>query len=275
MKWFVERKLRPEGLTPDPELMLRGKLAHAVLEATLLGLRERGGSSRVDAGTLPLARELATAALERLERDPIMEMSRDPRRQRALAHRLRADVLRYLEHAAGDGTVLEPDALEVAFGESDDGLPALELAGGVRIGGRIDRVDTGPGGEAIVYDYKGRNAPDSASWRRERKYQIALYVLAARDVLGLDPIGGLYQPLGGRDQRPRGLVLDGADPGLETVCTDRHDRAGFDAIVDGVLEDVLCAVGELREGALEPRPQSCGWNGTGCVYPTICRCCAA
>jgi hypothetical protein len=232
----------------------------------------------VDAGTLALARELATAALERLQRDPIMEMSRDPRRQRALAHRLRADVLRYLDHAASDGTALEPDALEVAFGEGDDGLPALELAGGVRIGGRIDRVDTGAGGDpnqAIVYDYKGRNAPDSASWRRERKYQIALYVLAARDVLGLDPIGGLYQPLGGRDQRPRGLVLDGADPGLETVATDRHDRDGFDAIVDGVLEDVLCAVGELREGALEPRPQSCGWNGTGCVYPTICRCSAA
>jgi superfamily I DNA/RNA helicase/RecB family exonuclease len=278
VKWFVERRLRPEGLTPDPELMLRGKLAHAVLEATLLGLRERSGSARVDAGTLALARELATAALERLQRDPIMEMSRDPRRQRALAHRLRADVLRYLDHAASDGTALEPDALEVAFGEGDDGLPALELAGGVRIGGRIDRVDTGAGGDpnqAIVYDYKGRNAPDSASWRRERKYQIALYVLAARDVLGLDPIGGLYQPLGGRDQRPRGLVLDGADPGLETVATDRHDRDGFDAIVDGVLEDVLCAVGELREGALEPRPQSCGWNGTGCVYPTICRCSAA
>ncbi len=275
VKWFVERRLTPEGLTPDPELMLRGKLAHAVLEATLLGLRERTGSSRLDADTLAPARELATVALERLERDPIMEMSRDPRRQRALAHRLRADVLRYLEHAANDGSELVADALEVAFGEGDDGLPALELAGGVKIGGRIDRIDKGRGGEAIVYDYKGRNAPDSASWRRERKYQIALYVLAARDVLGLDPIGGLYQPLGGRDQRPRGLVLDGADPGLDTVATDRHDREGFDAIVQGVLDDVLCAVGELRSGALEPRPQSCGWNGTGCVYPTICRCSAA
>jgi hypothetical protein len=229
----------------------------------------------MDPATLPLARELATAALARLECQPLMEMSRDPRRQRALAHRLRADVLRYLEHAANDGSELEPAALEVAFGDEEGALPALELAGGVRIGGRIDRVDKGPAGEAIVYDYKGRNAPDSASWRRERKYQIALYVLAARDVLGLDPIGGLYQPLGGRDQRPRGLVLDGADPGLDTVATDRHDREAFDAIVDGVLEDVLCAVGELREGALQPRPHSCGWNGTGCVYPTICRCSAA
>jgi RecB family exonuclease len=145
----------------------------------------------------------------------------------------------------------------------------------VRIRGRIDRVDSGPGGEAIVYDYKGRNAPEAACWREKRKYQIALYVLAARDVLGLEPIGGLYQPLGGRDQRPRGLVLDDADPGLTTVVTDRRAREDFDAVLDGVLEDVLRAIGELRSGSLEPRPQSCGWNGAGCTYPTICRCAAA
>ena len=202
-------------------------------------------------------------------------MSRDPSRQRALVHRLRADLLRYLEHAADDGSELEPAALEVVFGGAGDGHPALELAGGVRIGGRIDRIDTGPGGEAIVYDYKGRNVKESACWRRERKYQIALYILAAREVLGLDPIGGLYQPLGGKDQRPRGLMLAGADPDLDVVATDRHPREDFDAIVGGVVQDVLGAVGELRSGALQPRPHSCGYNGSGCAYPTICRCAAA
>ena len=70
-------------------------------------------------------------------------------------------------------------------------------------------------------------------------------------------------------------MLDGADPGLQTVATDRHGRAAFDEIVEGVREDVLCAVRELRAGALQPRPQTCGWNGTGCVYPTICRCSAS
>ena len=277
MKWFVERRLDPEGLTPDPELMLRGQLAHAVLERTLNGLREQTGSARLDEATLALARELATEALERLRRSPRLQMSADPSRQRALARRLRSDLERYLEHAAADGSELQPRSLEVVFGGRDDagGHPPLELGDGVRIGGRIDRIDAGPGDAAIVYDYKGRNAPDAASWRRERKYQIALYVLAARDVLGLQPIGGLYQPLGGRDQRPRGLVLAGEDPGLQTVATDRRERADFDAVIGGVVEDVLAAVGELRAGALEPRPQTCGWNGAGCVYPTICRCNAA
>jgi len=275
VKWFVERRLDPEGLTPDPELMLRGQLAHAVLERTVAGLREQAHSARLDRAALPLARELAIAALDDLRRRPRLQMSRDPSRQRALVHRLRADLLRYLEHAADDGSELEPAALEVVFGGAGDGHPALELAGGVRIGGRIDRIDTGPGGEAIVYDYKGRNVKESACWRRERKYQIALYILAAREVLGLDPIGGLYQPLGGKDQRPRGLMLAGADPDLDVVATDRHPREDFDAIVGGVVQDVLGAVGELRSGALQPRPHSCGYNGSGCAYPTICRCAAA
>ena len=275
VKWFVERRLTPEGLTPDPELMLRGELAHRVLEATLTGLREQTGSARLTAETLPLARTLAIAALEELQRRPRLEMSPDPSRQCALARRLRSDLERYLAHAAHDGSELEPSALEVEFGTRADGLPALELSEDVRIGGRIDRVDRGPSGETIVYDYKGRNAPDAATWRRERKYQVAMYVLAARDVLGLDPVGGLYQPLGAKDQRPRGLVLAGADPGLDTVATDRREREDFDATIAGVVEDVLGAVGELRAGRLAPRPQTCGWNGTGCVYPTICRCSAS
>ena len=272
VKWFVERMLVPEGLTPDPEALLRGALTHSVLEAVMRGLIEATGSGRLDAATLPAARELAAAALGHFAATEQMTMSRDPSRQRAMEHRLRADVLRYLEHAAGDGSQLLPAELEVDFGGPADPYGALELAGGVRLRGRIDRVDTNAAGEALVYDYKGRVAVESANWRAKRKYQVALYLLVAREVLGLDPIGGLYQPIGGREPRARGLVRDDADPGLRTVRTDRRAREEFDAIVDGVLEDVLAAVDELRAGALQPRPSTCTYNDKGCAYPTICRC---
>ncbi|MEA2222339.1 MAG: hypothetical protein QOH83_715 [Solirubrobacteraceae bacterium] len=275
VKWFVERMLRPEGLTPDPEAMLRGSLTHCVLEAVVRGLIETTASGRLDAATLPAARELAAAAIERFQGTEQITMSRDPSRQRAMEHRLRADVLRYLEHAATSGSLLAPSALEVDFGGDDDEHAALELPGGVRLRGRIDRVDTGADGTALVYDYKGRMTVESANWRAKRKYQVALYMLAARDVLGLDPVGGLYQPIGGRDQRARGLLLDDADPGLTAVRTDRRTADEFDAIVDGVLEDVLAVVAELRAGALAPRPDTCTYNDKGCAYPTICRCEAA
>jgi len=275
VRWFVERRLDPEGLQPDPELMLRGALAHAVLEATLRGLVEQAGSARVTPATLALAIGLADAALDRCAGTVEFRISADPRRQRALAHRLRSDVRRYLEHAAAEQSPLAPELLEVAFGASGGAHPPLSLGDGVALSGRIDRIDVGAGGEALVLDYKGRNVVESAGWRRERKFQVALYIVAARELLGLEPIGGLYQPLGGKDQRARGLVLADADPGLDVVRNDRRPREEFDAIVDGVLEDVRRAVGELRAGALEPRPQSCAWNGAGCSYPTICRCEAA
>jgi len=275
VKWFVERRLQPEGLTPDPEAMLRGALTHTVLEAIMRGLIDATGSGLLSPATLPHARRLAAAALERFEGTDAMVMSRDPSRQRAMEHRLRSDVLRYLEHAADDASGLVPRELEVDFGGPNDVHPPLELPGGVRLRGRIDRVDTDAAGHALVLDYKGRIAVESAHWRTKRKYQVALYLLAARDVLGLEPLGGLYQPIGGRDPRARGLVRDDADPGLRTVRTDRHPREAFDAIVEGVLEDVLAAVAELRAGLLEPRPSTCSYNDKGCMYPTICRCEAA
>lgn len=275
VKWFVERLLDPAGLQPDPELMLRGAYAHLLLETTLRGLAERTGSARLTPTTLPLARELAADALQRLAQDAKLTMSRDPSRQRALAHRLRSDLLRYLEYAASDGSQFEPTEFELDFGGPADERPPLELGDGVRLRGRIDRIDVGGDGQAIVYDYKGRIAVESAKWREKRKFQVALYLLVARDVLGLDPVGGLYQPLGGRDQRPRGLLLEGAEPALGSVANDRRPRAGFDAIVDGVLDDVREAVAELRAGALQPRPESCAYNDGGCQYPTICRCEAA
>jgi ATP-dependent helicase/DNAse subunit B len=273
VRWFVERMLKPEGLTPDPETLLRGALTHTVLEAVIRGLMSAGGG-RLDEATLPAARELAVAAMKRFEGTEQFIMSRDPSRQRAMEHRLRSDVLRYLEHAATCGSELVPDALEVAFGP-DDEHPALELGEGMRLSGRIDRVDVGPDGSALVYDYKGRMTVESANWRAKRKYQVALYMLAARDVLGLDPVGGLYQPIGGRDQRARGLLREDADLGLKAVRTDRRPPQEFEAIVDGVLEDVLAVVAELRAGALVPRPDTCSYNDKGCMYPTICRCEAA
>src|SRR5215211_2421502 len=41
VRWLVESVLKPERAEPDPEPMRKGSLAHAVLETTLRGLKER------------------------------------------------------------------------------------------------------------------------------------------------------------------------------------------------------------------------------------------
>jgi anti-anti-sigma factor len=147
-------------------------------------------------------------------------------------------------------------------------------AGGeLRLAGRIDRIDAVPGGrEAIVYDYKGRSKPPSqARWLAEAKLQIGLYMLALPHLIGREAAGGLYQPLGAEDPRPRGLLREDADPSLDAVHTDRLPDDEFRARLDEVLAAALEAVRGIRAGALEPRPDTCAWNG-GCAHPSICRC---
>jgi ATP-dependent helicase/DNAse subunit B len=271
VKWFVERLLSPGVLEPDPEPMLRGELAHAVLEDALRALSAGGPLTPAH---LDDARAHVRAALDRHADDARISPSAE--RRRAALRRLEVDLLRYVEHAAHAGSALAPTYFELRFGGPDDPLGAAELAGGeLRLAGRIDRVDVGPGGEAIVYDYKGKGAPAQAKWLEEARLQIGLYLLALPHLLDLDAVGGLYQPLGRDDDgRPRGLLLDGADPGLASFGTDRVDAEAFDERLAEVLDAALAAVRGIRSGALAPNPGRCAYGG-GCAHPTICRCEAA
>jgi ATP-dependent helicase/DNAse subunit B len=272
VKWFVERLLRPSALEPDPEPMLRGELAHRVLEDALRALS--AGGPLVPA-RLDEARAHLRAALDAHADDA--RISPNPERRRAALRRLEADLLRYVEQAAHAGSAFTPSEFELRFGGEDDPLGPADLAGGeLRLQGRIDRIDvSADGGEAIVYDYKGKGAPPQAKWLDDARLQVGLYLLALPQLLELEAVGGLYQPLGRDDDgRPRGLLRDGADPGLASVVTDRLAPEDFDARLRDVLDAALQAVRGIRSGKLVPEPRACAYGG-GCAHPSICRCEAA
>ncbi len=271
VKWFVERHLRPEALVPDPEPMIRGELAHRVLEHALSSLAEDGGLSPA---RLPEARALVRAALDEHRDD--FKISPNPERLRSALRRLEVDLVRYIEFAAHAGSAFAPSRFEVKFGQAEDPFPPLELDGGaLRLAGRIDRIDVDASGrDAIVYDYKGKTATAQAKWLEEGKLQIALYLLTVRHVLGLEPVGGLYQPLGGTEARPRGAVLKDADQGLQAFGTDRVDEERLEELLSACADAARTAVAEIRAGALEPAPERCAYTG-GCAHPTICRCVSA
>ena len=114
-------------------------------------------------------------------------------------------------------------------------MPPLDL-GEVRIHGQIDRVDVTPDRRfGVVYDYKtGSRAWAAAKLAEEGKLQLQLYARALRDLWGIEPIGGLYHPLGARDDpRPRGFVATGieATEVLDLARTDRleHEDVERDA----------------------------------------------
>jgi RecB family exonuclease len=132
----------------------------------------------------------------------------------------------------------------------------------------VDRIDVDGAGHAMVRDYKGRQVSAGARWAQDRKLQAALYALAAREMLGLEPAGALYQPVGHRDVRPRGLVRDDM-PG-RYVNGDVVDAATFEAAVSAAREAAARAATDLRAGRIRACPADCLPRG-GCAYPAICR----
>ncbi len=275
VKWYVESLLSPGELDPEAEPLAQGGLAHEALSDTLEGLRAITGSARVQEATLPAALGLLEEALERHER--VRSLSVSPERRAAIARRLRVDLARYLSYAADTAGPLEPAHLELGFGftaedERGDGstLGPLELGDGVRMRGRIDRVDRTPAGEAVLIDYKSGRVSPVRRWAEEGKLQLPLYMLAVEQLLGVAAVAGLYQPLSGKLQA-RGVIDADAELELEAVRTDVLEHEAVRELLDGAARTACEIAAQAGAGALQARPSSCAWGG-GCSYPSICRC---
>jgi ATP-dependent helicase/DNAse subunit B len=269
VKWLVERELQPGKLEPDPDALARGSYMHSVLEEVLSRL---GGP--VTPESLPRALELLDAVLD--EQPHGIAFGRGEAVRAGWARTVAADLRRYLAQEARDGSTWPIYGLELRFGFDDEpergSLPALELGDDVRLRGIIDRVDADSDGHAVVRDYKSGSArPEhqGARWATDRQLQVALYMIAVRELLGLEPVAGLYQPLGGGDLRARGVFLAGAAPGQTLVANDGRDPEQLDELLDEARERALVLAERLRGGSLRPCPATCSRDG--CSYPGICR----
>ena len=230
------------------------RLVHARHARACAAGARRAGDTRA----LPRAGELLDELLGDLPGD-IAPGSPPGVRAAALAM-IGADLHRYLEHEARSGADWRPAALEQRFGfdDDEDSLPALELVDGderVRVRGAIDRIDVDRSGrQAMVRDYKSgsvRAEFQGTKWADERRLQVGLYMLAVRELTGLEPVAGLYQPLARRRaapsrRLPRGRRADDQSvqqrcpvprgtrraaarrsrPGDRAGCAAAHGRAG-------------------------------------------------
>jgi hypothetical protein len=197
-----------------------------------------------------------------------------------------ADLRRYLDFEASGNSGWGQAGLELRFGfegpnspEQDPAavtsLPPLILGEGstqLRVRGVIDRIDTDGHGNAMVRDYKsGRPSAKQRGdrWSEDRRLQVALYMLVVRELLGMRPVAGLYQPLSGSEIKPRGVFMSTAQIGVPTVATDARAPEEIDAVLDDAVERALALAERLREGDLTPCPETCSRDG--CAYPGICR----
>jgi ATP-dependent helicase/DNAse subunit B len=270
VKWLVEDLLKPDELEPDPEAMVRGSYAHEVLQHTYRRLREETGERRVTHGNLAEAERILLDELR--ERRSDFRLSPKQTRVRAAARRLEFDLLRYLRSEADSDTRFEPAELELEFGFGDGGEP-VEIEGGLRLRGRIDRVDV-KDDMALVIDYKTGRSVDRykvASWEPENRFQAALYMLVVERLLGLRAAGGVYVALASDDPRPRGMVAaDVEELGSGYFDNDRLNAEDFRDKLDWALKRIRETDARMRSGEICSVPDRCDWNG-GCKYPSICR----
>ncbi len=246
--WFVERYLRPSTIDKEIDRMLRGSILHAALQRFYSRLPSAvPGADRVTPENVEAAfvlmRECVADAVETGLRIEAGDLDR-----RELEQGLQRDLEQLVRDEAASASPLVPRHLEVSF-------RSFELEPGVLVSGKIDRVDGEPmGAQGIVIDYKSGAASSAAEIRDRDLLQLPLYMLVLRRQLGLEPIGGVYVPVGG-GRRPRGMLRAGPEavPGFSP--RDYLEPDVFDEAVDAARTTAVGLVERIRVGDVRHDPQ--------------------
>jgi ATP-dependent helicase/nuclease subunit B len=257
--WFFERVIEPRQIDRRVDALLRGSVAHTTLHRFYAGLPKATGGERVTEERLDDALELLGECLEGALAGVRMEMTELERSE--LEQSLRRDLEQLVRDEAKLQLPLVPRRFEVGFG-TERSAPelqrGLDLGDGIRLSGKIDRIDVDPASaRGIVQDYKsGRTGHSAAEIEKELRLQIPLYMLVLRDLVGIEPLGGLYRPLAG-ERRARGLLRlearDDAVPGF--AKNDYLDEDAFWGQVEGAKELARGFVQRIRAGDVQHDPK--------------------
>jgi ATP-dependent helicase/nuclease subunit B len=272
--WLVDRLVSPRTIDGEVDARQRGSVAHRALHRFFTELPKRLGAETLDAERLDdaigLMRECVVEAVDRVGLD-LSDLQRHE-----LEQGLARDLERFVRHEVELGWHLVPRRFEVSFG-SDRSPP--ELQGGLDLGdftvsGKIDRVDVDPfSASGIVQDYKsGKTAHSAAKIESELRLQIPLYLLVLRDLIGIEPMGGLYRALGA-DRQARGLVRadarEDAVPGLsERDYVDEETFWGHVERAQGLAREF---VRRIRTGDVRHDPRGGGGCHSWCELAPMCR----
>ena len=269
--WFIERVLDPRTIDGQVDARLRGSIAHQTLFKFFSGLPKRVGAERVEPerldDSLAFLRECLAEAIEGGVWIELGELQRSE-----LEESLWRDLENFVREEAESPLGLVPRRFEVSFG-SDRSAPELQRGleiDGFALAGKIDRIDLDPfSARGIVQDYKsGKTAHSAAKIESELRLQIPLYMLVLRDLVGIEPLGGLYRALAG-ERHARGLLRAEAEedvPGFSR--RDYLDEDAFWAQTERAKEHAVRFVERIRAGDVQhdpkggfPCPHWCGlWS---------------
>jgi len=272
--WFIERIVDPRSIDSRPDARLRGSIAHTALHKFFAGLPKALGIDRVEPAQLEDAVTFLHQCLdEALASGLWLELTDVERNE--LEQALRRDLEHFVRKDAELGLPFVPRRFEVAFG-SERAAPELQSGldlGGFALSGKIDRIDVDPfSARGIVQDYKsGKTAFSAAKIESELRLQIPLYMLVLRDLVGIEPLGGLYRALAG-ERDARGLLRAEAReelPGF--VSTDYLDEDEFWRQVETGRERATSLVGRIRDGDVRHDPKGGFPCPSWCELWSMCR----
>jgi ATP-dependent helicase/DNAse subunit B len=272
--WLIERVVDPKTIDAEADALVRGKVAHQALYAFYSGLPKELGSDRVSAENL----DAALAFLERCLDDALrtgVRLDLGAVDAAELRESLWADLARFAREESASELVLLPRRFEVGFG-SERSAPelqrGLELGDGLFLSGKIDRIDVDPfSARGMVQDYKsGKGSHSARQIETEGRLQVPLYMLVLRDLVGIEPLGGVYRALSG-SRGARGMLRAEAREELPGFADrDYLDEEAFWGQVEGARSRALAAAQRMRAGdvAHDPRGGDCpAW----CDLWTMCR----
>jgi ATP-dependent helicase/nuclease subunit B len=272
--WFIDRMVDPKTIDPEVDARLRGSIAHSALFKFFTGLPKALGSDRIHPEQVEDAVRLMRECLSQALAGVRLEMTELQRQE--LEQTLARDLERLVRVEATSDSPLEPRQFEVSFG-SERSAPelqrGLELGEKIVLSGKIDRIDVEPlSARGIVQDYKaGKHAPSAREMEKELRLQIPLYMLVLRDLVGIEPLGGLYRPLSG-GRRPRGLLRSDAKSDVLAGYSrnDYLDDEAFWAQVETARTTARELAGHIRAGNVRHNPKG-GECPTWCDLWPMCR----
>jgi ATP-dependent helicase/DNAse subunit B len=246
--WFVERVVRAEDMDYELDKQLFGQMLHSVLSATYRRLNNQG-LLPLRLADFQLAQEVASEEIDRTVWNEDYPGTVAERRLAGTSLRRLTGNLFEMETAAAPATrVLDT---EVWVG----GKKGVDI-GGLRIVGRIDRMDVTTGGQGVfVLDYKSGSIPTPAELGTEKGLQLPLYLLAAmNECPNQTVLGGAYLSLG--DKKRCGVVAAGAECHLNGATEGYRvlDDAAAEELFSRTREAARQAVEGIRAGLIAPRP---------------------
>jgi ATP-dependent helicase/DNAse subunit B len=271
--WLHERVVSPKTIDAEADAMLRGQVAHSALHKFYVGLPKEVGTDRVE----PERVEQAVAWLRRCLDDALgtgVRLDLTDLQFRELEQTLWRDLEQFVRDEARSPLKLVPRRFELSFGmeRSPQELQrGLDLGDGLTLSGKIDRIDLDPfAARGIVQDYKsGKSAHSAQQIEQEKRLQIPLYMLVLRDLVGVEPLGGLYRALAGQ-RAQRGLLRAGED-GIEGLAkNDYVAEDEFWARVEASRELAGSLAQRIRAGDIAHDPKG-GECPQWCDLWTMCR----